>query len=56
MSWGMSRYSKIRSNSAKEVWTSLDTWSMEPMGKKILDCSVVNETIPPAVMAPGWVW
>jgi hypothetical protein len=53
MSCGISRYSKIRSNSANEVCTSLEICSIEPIGKKIRDCSVVNATIVPAVIALG---
>ena len=48
----MSRYSKIRSNSAIEDWISVETWSIEPIGKKSRDCSVVNETsVPAAIVA-----
>ncbi len=53
MSCGRSRYSKIRSNSANEVWTSFEIWSIDPIGKKMRDCSVVNATIVPAVIAAG---
>ncbi len=49
----MSRYSKIRSNRANEVCTSFEICSIEPIGKKIRDWSVVNATIVPAVIAVG---
>ena len=44
MSTGWSRYSKIRSNSASDVWTSRLTPSSEPTGKNRRVCSVVNAT------------
>ena len=43
----------MRSNSAMDDCTSVDTCSMEPIGKNSRDCSVVNATIVPAVMAWG---
>ncbi len=39
----------MRSNSAIEDWISVETWSIEPIGKNSRDCSVVNATIVPAV-------
>ena len=45
----MSRYSKIRSNRAIDDCTSLETWSIDPIGKNSRDCRVVNATI----VAPG---
>jgi len=44
MSTGVSRYSKIRSKSASEVWMSRPTPSSEPTGKNRRACSVVNAT------------
>ena len=55
MSCGMSRYSKIRSNSANDVCTSFEICSIEPIGKKIRDCNVVNATEEPAVRALGFL-
>ncbi len=46
----MSRYSKIRSNRANEDWISVETWSIDPIGKNRRDWSVVNATIVPAVI------
>ena len=46
----MSRYSKIRSKSASEEWTSVETWSIEPIGKKRRDWSVVKATMSPDVI------
>ena len=43
----MSRYSKIRSNSAIDDWTSVETCSIEPIGKNSRDWSVVKATIVP---------
>ena len=54
MSCGMSRYSKIRSNNANEVCTSFEICSIEPIGKKIRDWSVVNATRSPADSAFGF--
>ena len=47
----MSMYSKIRSNRAIEDWTSTETWSICPIGKKSLLCRVVKATMAPALMA-----
>ena len=44
----MSRYSKIRSKSANDAWTSVETCSIEPIGKKSRDWSVVKATMSPA--------
>jgi hypothetical protein len=44
MSTGSSRYSKIRSKSASEVWTSSPTPSSEPTGKKSRVWRVVKAT------------
>ena len=44
-----SRYSKIRWNRAKEVWTSSATRSRLITGKSSRVCSVVNATIVPAL-------
>jgi hypothetical protein len=44
MSTGWSRYSKIRSKSASEVWTSRPTPSSEPIGKNNRVWSVVKAT------------
>ncbi len=54
MSTGMSRYSKIRTNSACEVWMSTPTDSRLCIGKNIRVCSVVNATRVPieTVVAP----
>ena len=41
----------MRSNKANRLWTSVDTCSIEPIGKNSLDCSVVNATIVPASIA-----
>ncbi len=41
----------MRSNRAIEEWTSVDTCSIDPIGKNRRDCSVVNATIVPAVSA-----
>ncbi len=51
----MSRYSKIRSKRANEDCTSVETWSIEPMGKNRRDWSVVKPTSMPAWIAglPG---
>ena len=43
----------MRSNSAIDDWISVETWSIEPIGKNSRDCSVVNATIVPAVIASG---
>ncbi len=45
-----SRYSKIRSNNANDVCTSVVTWSIEPIGKNSRACSVVNATNVPELM------
>ena len=50
-STGRSRYSKIRSNSAPDVWMSMPTDSSWPMGKKSRVCSVVNATTVPIEIA-----
>ena len=34
----------MRSNSANELWTSVETCSIEPIGKNSRACSVVNAT------------
>jgi hypothetical protein len=47
----MSRYSKIRSNSANDDCTSVETCSIDPMGKNSRDWSVVNATMSPAPTA-----
>ncbi len=54
MSWGMSRYSKIRSNRANEVCTSFETCSIDPIGKKIRDWRVVKATSDPAESVFGF--
>ena len=41
---------KMRSNKAIDEWTSVETCSIEPIGKNRRDCSVVNATIVPAVI------
>jgi hypothetical protein len=48
----MSRYSKIRSNRAIEDCTSIDTWSMEPIGKNNRLCKVVKATMVPGLGTP----
>ena len=53
MSTGRSRYSKTRSNSAVEVWTSTATLSSEEMGKKSRVWSVVKATTVPIETAAG---
>ena len=40
----------MRSNRASDDCTSVDTCSMEPIGKNSRDCSVVKATRVPAVM------
>jgi hypothetical protein len=50
MSTGRSRYSKIRPNSASEVWTSIPTPSSDCSGKKRRVCSVVNATSVPMLI------
>ena len=40
----------MRSNSANELWTSVETCSIEPIGKNRRDWSVVNATMVPAVI------
>ena len=40
----------MRSNKAIDEWTSVETCSIEPIGKNRRDCSVVNATIVPAVI------
>ena len=52
MSCIRSRYSKIRSNSANEDCTSVDTCNIDPIGKNSRDCSVVKATIAPALIGP----
>ena len=47
ISCGISRYSKIRSNSARAPWISTCTFSSCPSGKKSRDWSVVKATIVP---------
>jgi hypothetical protein len=47
MSIGRSRYSKIRSKSASEVWTSMEMLSRLPIGAKRRVWRVVNETSVP---------
>ena len=50
ISCGRSRYSKIRSKSASDDCTSVETCSIEPIGKNSRDCRVVNPTsIPDAI-------
>ncbi len=53
ISTGRSRYSKIRSKSASDVWMSIPTESSEPTGKKSRVCSVVNATTVPRSMSPA---
>ena len=50
MSCSMSRYSKTRSNSANDDCTSVETCSIDPIGKNRRDCSVVNPT-----SMPDWI-
>ena len=50
MSTGWSRYSKIRSNSASELCTSIWTPSRLPIGKNSRVCSVVKATSVPIVI------
>ncbi len=45
----------MRSKRASEECTSVETCSIEPIGKKSLDCRVVNATIVPALIAVGSV-
>ena len=61
MSWRRSRYSKIRSNSANDDWTSVETCSIDPIGKNSRDCNVVKPTMVPALMghvdgSDPWLW
>ena len=37
----------MRSNNANELCTSVETCSIEPIGKNRRDCSVVNATMSP---------
>ena len=39
----------MRSKSANDEWISVETCSIEPIGKNSRDCSVVNATMSPAV-------
>ncbi len=39
----------MRSNKASEECTSVETCSIDPIGKNSLDCSVVNATMSPAL-------
>src|SRR4029453_18468803 len=50
ISCGRSRYSKIRSNSASEDCTSVETCSIEPIGKNSRDWRVVKPTSIPAAI------
>ena len=52
----MSRYSKIRSNRAKEDCTSVETCNIDPIGKNSRDCSVVKPTMIPALIVSGVLW
>ena len=51
MSTRRSRYSKIRSKSASELWTSIEIESRLPIGAKRRAWSVVNATSVPIVIA-----
>ena len=53
ISGSISRYSKIRSNSASEPWISTWTLSSWPSGKNSRLCSVVKATMSPIVGASG---
>ena len=50
ISGSRSRYSKIRSNNAIDEWISVETCSIDPIGKNRRDWSVVKATIVPAVI------
>ncbi len=50
ISSGMSRYSKMRSNSAMDEWICTVTISIWPIGKKSRLCNVVK-----AAMVPAWI-
>ena len=51
MAGTMSRYSKMRANSAEDVWMSSATRMRPSRGCSSRACTVVNATIVPAVMA-----
>ncbi len=57
MSTGRSRYSKIRPNSASEVWTSRPTFSSDWIGNSRRVCSVVKATtVPIEIALPPEPW
>jgi hypothetical protein len=53
MSTGRSRYSKMRSNSASEVWTSRPTDRSDCMGNSSRVCRVEKATTVPSDTAPA---
>jgi hypothetical protein len=53
MSTGRSRYSKIRSKSASELWTSTEMLSRLPIGAKSRVWSVVKATSVPTISFGG---